>query len=254
MRDSFFVTLNSDNSEYYKLNRAARFQVHLGQMHELEGAWEVALAELRIPTTLRNFRDTTIVSKVAVDLIDAPSYLKVVDYMPAENYVNVKDLIDDLNKKFAGRMKFSVDKDGKVVIEQHESAKSLVHYYFPDHLKDILGLERHEIIGMHNIVLGKYPVNLNKGIVGSLSVHANIIEHQIMDHTHTNIMRNISTSAHNYKFGYDKIYTFEKLFYMPVVNHRMETLEIHISDGKGMEAPFNHGTSTAVLRFRRSAE
>jgi len=56
----FYLTLPSNSSmNYYPLNTVARHTSKLSQVIELEGDWEVALAEITVPSPLPNVtRDT----------------------------------------------------------------------------------------------------------------------------------------------------------------------------------------------------
>jgi hypothetical protein len=61
--ESFYLTVTSGGKGHFsETNEAGRFRVHLGRPLNLKGSWEVGLAEIHIPSTLRSFITTTSIS------------------------------------------------------------------------------------------------------------------------------------------------------------------------------------------------
>jgi hypothetical protein len=59
--DPFYMTITSDSTGHYVLNNTpSSFRVHLGRSIHLNGAWEVGLAEIHIPSTLYTTKKTSI--------------------------------------------------------------------------------------------------------------------------------------------------------------------------------------------------
>jgi hypothetical protein len=249
MNNSFYLTLNSSgDGQFKKYNTPSHFKVHLGQTIEFFGAWEVALIEIRLPMTIPNlqFPHNRIVRTTIDNSIET-------DALVERNYGNIADLLHELNKIFKHRLKFAADKNN---IFHIESIKSEHHplYFFSDDLKDILGLKRSDVVGEIDFLIGTYPINLNKTIPSTLSITSNIIKHQFVDNTHSNLLRIVNNNSINYKFGFDKMHTFERLQYKPLACNRLENMEFNIMDGNGKLVSFEHGTSTLLLHFRRSLE
>jgi hypothetical protein len=239
MSDSFYITLNSNaSSEFQKQNNASYFKTHFGQLIEFSDNWECALVEIKLPMTIKNVQSTynTVVCTTIENSL-------VIDKLTDRNYGTPADFMNELNKVLKNRVKFSLDKSNICHLEISKMTDHAL-YFFPDQIKDMLGLRRSDTVGETDYLSGCYPVNINKSLPSVLYVNTNIIKHQIVDNTHTCLLRAVPTMASTYKYGYDKIVTFEKLHYKPLALNRLEYMEIGINTPQGENVSFDYGHSS----------
>jgi hypothetical protein len=244
---SFYINLNSHAvSEFTIENNAGNFKVHLGQVLEFEGDWEVALVEIKFPMTLKNINETNsrIVSTDSDDSL-------LFDRLAERNFGTPADLINHLNKRFKDRLKISLDKNNIAHFEVNKSAYQSL-YFVPVELKDILGLRRSDTLGETEYLSGTYPVNLNKGLLSVLYVHSSIVKHQIIDNSHMPLLRMVPTGSTQFKYGFEKLVNFPRPQYRPLAKRRLEYIDIYITDSLGIPVSFDHGSSSVLLHFRRA--
>jgi len=252
MNESFYLTLNSSASgEYGHKNTSSNFKTHLGKMITLEGAWEMALVECRIPMTLPNVTEkTAIITAISNDAADSLVHRYKIR---SGHYGDAKVLIEELNTVLNNHMSLELDQKGLVSIDTQKDT-FLTAFYLSDELHNILGLRKGEIIGQNYLHKGIEPVNVNKGIFSTFNISTNIIEHQLVDNSHNSTLRSVPTFASEYNFGFDKMYTFNRLHYKKLNCNRIEFIEINISNSKNEIVTFEHGNSSVLVHFRRCLE
>jgi hypothetical protein len=253
MTESFFLTLNSNaRGEFENVNRNSSFKTHLGKMITFESAFEVALVDLRVPMTLENvhakMNEIVVISNNVNQQMLAKNYKLKTGY-----YHNTAMLISELNQLLGEFLYFEVNENGFVTIDTEKDG-GLSVFYFSEGLKHILGLERGEIIGQKNFHEGALPINLNRGLHNTLNINTNIIEHQLVDNTHNASLRIVSTGVEKYDYGFDKMYSFQRLHYKKLNCSRLEYIEININSENMEPASFTFGNSTVTLHFRRCLE
>lgn len=86
-----------------------------------------------------------------------------------------------------------------------------------------------------------------------LFVYTDICEPYITEDVHTPLLRVVpSAIADNYNYGSIKIKSFSPPRYLPLLRTTFQTITIDIRDEFGEPIPFEHGTLTVTLQFRRT--
>lgn len=249
MTDSFYLTLNSHAAgEFFSTNTNTNFKTHLGKMITLENSWEVALTELRVPMTLANMHSDMCNVVALSNETDKDTVKKF--SIKSGYYKSNHSFITELNGVFRDCLVFTID-DGIINIE---TLNETAAYYFPDALSQLLGFKKNTIIGQNYYHTADVPINIQTGLSSTLNVNIDIIEHQLIDNTHNTCLRSVSSCADTYNFGFDKLYSFQRLQYKKVKCTRLEYIGINISDEKNRQVSFLSGNSSVQLHFRRALE
>lgn len=97
------------------------------------------------------------------------------------------------------------------------------------------------------------PHSLWSGIPDKMFVYCDICEPYITGDVRTPLLRVVPVEIreHNYAYGTVLVSRFSRLNYIPVQQTNLRRIEIDIRDHLGERIPFNSGTSTAILHFKR---
>jgi len=91
----FYVTLPSNSSmDCYPYNSVARFMTKLNAVIELEGDWEVNLAEISFPSDIENVSDGHCYYTIYVE----DRFFRKVT-LDAKHYATIRDLVREMNAK-----------------------------------------------------------------------------------------------------------------------------------------------------------
>jgi hypothetical protein len=275
MSEQFFMTVSSNSTcEFQHQNKPSNFKVHLGQVLELQGSWEVALFELFVPSTLCNARKGTcqiIHEKTSYDPETGELGFKgdrgfTLFDLESDYYFNAASVIKEINSKLHPHLmcKLNDAKKVSVYIQEIDERGEVSSFHFSPILCDILGLPRINYIGgqamnglllpslsSNAIIQSDVPANMNKGLPHTLTVCSNIASDQIINNSHAKVLRSFDTDANKYKHGFTRKVEFSKLVFVPVSRNKIEYIDMYIKDDFGQEASFAHGTLTAVLLFRK---
>jgi len=247
----FHVTLPSDISlDLYPNNTASRFTVKLPDRVELDGDFEVGLAEFMYPHTWFNF-----------------------DNSDGQYHVFIR-LRDGLMKKYTFRSGYYQDGVAFANALNHQITKVLAEYDYhnplvrfsfdPASLKmSLVHNSRNLIIFTTNFLwyLGFTRVlslNLKAPAVASeifdihrarnlMYVYCDAAAYSVVGDIETPLLRVCNISG---KDGEMVRTIFTHPHYVPVARNDFETIEINISDEMGRPIPFIHGKSLVTLHFR----
>ena len=105
----------------------------------------------------------------------------------------------------------------------------------------------------HKNFLSYEPFTLARGIPDKLFVYCDICEPYITGDVQTPLLRIVPVEAHgrDYEFGTNQVKHFSPLHYIPVRQTNFRTIEIDIIDEVGKKIPFESGTLTVTLHFKR---
>lgn len=119
------------------------------------------------------------------------------------------------------------------------------------------------------LVLGKYdkhgkrdapagfwsyePYSLARGIPDKLFVYCDICEPYITGDVQSPLLRIVPVEVHgsDYVYGKNQVKHFSALHYIPLRRVTLREIEIDIKDELGQRIPFESGTSSVTLHFRR---
>jgi hypothetical protein len=257
----FYLTVSSDSGcHFQESNKISKFKVHLGRVIELSGDWEVALFEMFYPETFDNIRkgNCFILKENIGQLPNSDNILRVKSQTEIQNgfYHTHESLCTALNECTGDTLHFGVDadKNNKTIVYANNMAHAneKVIYEFSDTLVDILGFSRGLMIDDLNISEGIVPCDLRKGMPQSLKVYTDIIADQLINNTHSKLLRELHLNPDAFKFGFQQHKNFERLVFLPVIKKKLEFLEFLIKDEQENEVSFSHGTLKLILLFRRT--
>lgn len=247
--DSFFVTLMSNSSHVlYPNNIASRFTNKLPKRFEFSDEMEVALIEIHFPYMLNNMcnfnsmawveRNNKLVSRCVFD--DA--------YMG-----DVTDLLRKLETDFCEYYEFgtsvlrSIDED-RVYFKNIQEDKLILR--LTKTLAMQLGIPTRTEFPEKEFSAPCRP-NLNIGIPSHALVYCNIVKPQIVGDKLQQVLRSITINTNKYIHGAQGYMNFPHKQYVPLNVNLVDEIHIDIRDNTGYHLPFNGGTSSLILHFRR---
>ena len=128
---------------------------------------------------------------------------------------------------------------------------------FSDKLKDILGVETSNASNDYDnqtnvarLVNSQRVSDLEAGM-HSMYVYCDLVEHVPVGDTAAPLLGIVDTEG---KAGETIKKSFDRPRYIPLQKKTFDSLEIFISDAYGKPIPFENGTSTVTLHFRRAKD
>lgn len=140
------------------------------------------------------------------------------------------------------------------------SCAKLDHYVrLSDKLKKILGFkishdcdikidkEKTESVE----IIGDRPANLSNGLPSMLMFYCDICEPYMIGDVQSRLLRTVSLNIDDYTYNGIKLKNFSPPMYIPLLFNAFQTIEIDIRDQHGKFIPFDFGTLTVTLHFKR---
>lgn len=178
--------------------------------------------------------------------------------VPPGVYRSVDKLLDAINEIscVAEHLRFECGRNGYVTVERIcSSCTNLEHaFYFSPVLNKILGFshDRGIVVRRDSKYIDQRPAGLINGIPNMLFVYTDICEPYIIGDVHAPLLRVVpTTAADNYNYGSIKIKNFSPPRFIPLLRTSFQTITIDIRDEFGEPIPFEYGTLTVTLHFRR---
>lgn len=274
--EEFHIILPSNSSmRYFPENKTTCFTTELPQRIDLSGRWEVALTEIQFPHSFLHIRpgEGTLqflnVRRKNEEIIPVPDA-----EVPSGVYSGVRKIIETMNhasKLVNSHIVWELKVGGRVVMKLScvEEKCDMVHYvYFSDKLCRILGFDvdvekRSRLLfptflfALENdndaeLILADKPASLMRGIPDKLFVYCDICEPYITGDVQSPLLRIVALDARNdYSFASSQINHFSPAQYIALRQTCFRTIEIDIRDQLGKGIPFEFGTLTVTLHFRR---
>lgn len=275
------MTLLSNSSmDYYPENKTSSFTVQLPRYMYLEGNWEVALTEIQYPYTFSNIEDGH--SEIQLETIDITTdfiewYIANKDPTtspPFETvasthsitpgfYEDIKDIVESINDavgKATGQASFfNYDDRAHRVTAANDFVQTDRKWIESCKLSPRLGLQ----LGYQpNTVINGRPtyaqhvVNQCGIIPDKMLIYCDILEPQLFGDSWARVLRLVNVNGGHIRpyFGQPCSVTFNQLQYTPVQLTHFEAIHIDIKDIEGKMMPFQYGTLTVKLHFRRNKE
>ena len=236
----FYLTLPSNSSlQYYPNNTLTNYTTHFSHPFDLQGKWEVGLAEIQYPHTWHNVGEGDA-------WIEVKKRGRAQRYnLPSGQYNTPEDLIAQLGHMLRSR---KVD----VVIAYHDFTQKVTlgvgrhcEITMSDTLRIMLGLkEENWTIGTYN---GIHVVDVNQGFY-SLYVYCSVIEPRNVGDSKVPLLRIVPVEG---KSGQMITKTYEHIQYIPILQKHFANLEIDIKKDTGERVPFELGKLVVTLHFRK---
>ena len=117
-------------------------------------------------------------------------------------------------------------------------------------ISQILGFNPEELLPV-NSYRACHPPSLTRGLPQKLFIYCDICEPRITGDVKTPLLRVVSVDTKNYVYGTTQVTQFSTPHYIPVLHTGFRTLEIDIRDNLGQPIPFDFGSLTVTLHFKR---
>lgn len=289
MKNNFYITLPSNVGHTFKKNSIANYTTKLASRLELHGEWEVGLVEMSYTVSWYNFPEIQDI-EVKYWKNGPKSFSKTIKF-PKGRYDKIDDILRALNSlmlEIRGEIKhvevpsFVVNsKNRKVSIKcGYDNSNRMIFPILSTELCTMLGIDRSKMIESFGTKLLEYDLQLNTiaedqrpiykppkpsdddryfdGIFPyeiaagyhSLFVYSDIVKPSFVGDSYTQLLRLVQIPT-DCKFGEQVLITYPNTYYVPLMTHDFETIEIHIKDDTGESIPFEFGRSIVVLHFRR---
>ena len=248
MEVEFYVTLPSNSSmEYFPDNKTSNFVTKLSRTLQLDGEWEVGLAEIDYPHIWYNIRE----GKNSVEIYTSDKFylvFKTVEYSIQPGYYEkVQDVIDALYK--AGLANLT---DG--VLSYDDTSKRVTVKCGKRAIVKLRG-DIPRMFGFLNDTTIR--ASDEKGFTLALLetgnqyfyVYMDIIKSQYHGDVVVPVLRTITVKGEH---GSYVSKNFERPHYVPLKRKIFDTISINIRDEAGDLVAFEHGKVIITLHFRRS--
>ena len=245
MESEFYVKLPSNSSmEYFPDNKTSNFVTKLSRTLQLDGEWEVGLADIDYPHTWYNIRK----GKNSVEIY-APDNLylvfKTVEFSIQPGYYEkVQDVINALRKANLSDVDLSSDDTSKRVTVK--CGRRVVVKLRVD-IARMFGFLNDTTIRASD----------EKGFTLALPetgnqyfyVYTDIIKSQYHGDVVVPVLRTVTVKGEH---GSYVSKNFERPHYVPLNKNIFDTISINIRDEAGDLVVFEHGKVIITLHFRRS--
>lgn len=276
--NAFYMTLLSNSSmTYYPENRTTSFTVQLPRYMYLDGDWEVALTEIQYPYTFLNVEnDENEIQLETYDITEELLHWHINDSpdkgpAPLNDpilincniipgyYTDIKDILtainEEINKKTKQPTFFEFYAPANKVGAGNEiieiGRKWIESCKLSTRLALQLGYQPNtKILGG---LYAPHVVNISTIIPEKMLIYCDILEPQIIGDSWGKVLRVVSTNAGIAKpyFGQSCSTMFNPPQYIPVQAQNFEGIKIDIRDIEGRLMPFQYGTLSVKLHFKK---
>jgi hypothetical protein len=240
----FYLTLPSDSSsKYYPENTTACFKTKLKARIELDGEYEVGLAQLIYPHSWFNFNNSN--GDFYVTFIRDADDLETVTNFSSGTFINENTMARVLSEwielpfieliwnQWTRKMKLAISADYGV-------------FYFSPALADLLGFDSVRGYGIGDFVADRtFDMNRN---LRMLYLYSDIVSYSFVGDTQAPLLRVCDTQG---VYGQMVQTTFTHPYYVPLAQSSFESIEINIYNELGKSIPFEFGKAVVTLHFRR---
>ena len=251
---------------YFPENTTTCFTTHLAREIRLTGDWLVGLAEIHVPCTIMHIQESE--SLYTFKLGSAtlkPLENNGICNFPFGVYDTVAQLAEEINKvEVVGDHQQLVPTEfqkGYYTLKRTCACAEPHYTTFNEKIRRIFGFEDavHRRTGTlitfkteirRNV--GTRPACLARAIPDQLYVYTDICEPYTVGDTQTALLRIVSMEYSRYKFGSNLARHFAPIHYVPLLQHTFQNIVIDIRDQHGQPIPFEYGTLTATLHFKRN--
>lgn len=237
------MTLPSNSSmDYYENNTATEFTTKLVQTIELDGAWEVGLSSISMPTKVENVLKDECYFYLYID--DTKSKVT----LEAGQYDVIDDVISGLSHNQPRVARFGYDaRANRVNMWIWSDLRSRAKIEFSIGLAHLLGFRPNfKYAQIDNTrLLAEKPFDLD-GTAHMVYVYCDLVEPLLVGDTKVPLLRVLNkTNKMNY--------IFNPVQFVPIQKKCFDTIEIKLTTSTGDVVPFLPGKSILVLEFRRRA-
>jgi len=242
------MTLSSNSSmENYPENTAVCYTTKLADTVELEGDWEVGLAEMSIPGAVYNVVANQCYYSISLDnvhffttLVPEGNYERLSHLLAVIHFIMPKDVFNEPHIKFTPKV-------GHIEMTFAELLQKALFIRFSESLAEILGADA-DVAYNHNHARTSRKFSLTHGDINSMYIYYDILEHVTVGDTKAPLLRIVDKV---WKRRGNVHQTFNPILYVPLQKKNFNRVEVNIMTDDGRPVSFRYGKSFVVLEFRR---
>jgi len=255
--DQFYLALPSDSSsKYYPENTAACFRTKLSDRIDLDGEYEVGLAQFIYPFSWFNFNNSDKRLFISYHPYDEDED-RIIHIFEDGQFPNENIFINVLNDRISTAdifgCTFTWDQWSRKIKVLISNANGTIH--MSRGLANLLGFEDEGPYEMRKTNEGvfaqyydaDYSFDLHAGL-RLIYVYIDVVSHTVVGDTKVPLLRVCATAG---KYGEMVSNTFTDIHYVPLARSEMDTIEIFINGELGKPVPFEFGKTVVTLHFRR---
>ena len=254
---------------YFAENTTTHLTTQLPHQIRLQGSWSVALTEVQIPLTFQHISIEPPDRIVSLNLIPHSTLeTKVKNFSTAgycrvllrpEIYKDVSIIVSELNNLscIEDHLEFGVEPGGYVTVNRvctKTTCSEISHQlHLSKKLRRILGFENTDSIFIRDeeSVVSDRPAHLSNGLASMVMIYSDICEPYVTGDVQSRLLRAVSLNIDDYTYGSTRIKSFSPPMYIPLLYNSFQTIEIDIRDQSGCAIPFDYGTLTVTLHFKK---
>lgn len=269
----FYITLFSNSSTvFYSDNKTSSFTVQIPRHIILDYAWEVALTEIQYPysfftvqrgqnvieiKTVKNNIFKQLLAKKDVKNMDITTHVCAIT---PGFFLDISEIISSVNSAIFSKTKiknfFEYNKTTQRTLpkdqKEQENENGIISFKPLGRLALQLGYKPNEEVTSGR-VYSPHIANVLSGVPDTMLVYCDIIEPQITGDQCTKVLRSLSTVPQTDSLYFAKPCSveFTQLQYIPLQTKNFEKISIDIRDVHGKLLPFEYGTLSVKLHFRK---
>lgn len=263
------MTLPSNSSmDHHPNNTAAKYTTTLSQQVELNGDWEVALAEICVPATWFNVTSDDYEFAVNDRIFSIPDNFYPSIKSVLEKMIELINQVDHLSgasleivRRITDESVLDLFQENKIGIV-YDQRKDKVGIAIPRRtvfrmtkmLATILGFNQQMLSNVDNRPSFVFErAQREAALVHNLLlayVYCDLVEPTIVGDTKVQLLRTVNVDTVNRNIV-NHIYTAP--IYVPLQKKQFGSVEINIMSSSGLPVPFASGKSVVVLHFRRTS-
>ena len=262
-QDEFYMVLPSNSSMgYFDDNTTTCFTTYLQREMKLHGEWVVGLAEIYAPCTVTHVQESE--AFYFFSSYDGDKLLKRDTRHFADGiYETVEQLANEINRPNDTYRHLMIvpmnTRRGYYTIKRRCDCKEDHVLEFNEKICRILGFEdpvRKGVFvsanGGPRDIEGERPATLSRAIPDQMYVYTDICEPYTVGDSQSSLLRIVSLADSNYRFGANSVHRFAPIHYLPLLYHTFHKIVIDIRDQYARSIPFEYGTLTVTLHFKRN--
>lgn len=270
MSDFYMTLLSNSSMNIYPENKTSTFTVQIPRRVRLEGDWDVALAEIHYPYSFFTVQE-------GENKLEIKTHLATTNFMDSKGknipptvttstleirpgfYEDVKEIIKAVNGAIKQATKivdfFQFDNNSKRVSAKRDNtvqigATIIASIKLHGRMALQLGFRPEEEISPP--LRSPHAANVASGIPDIMLIYCDIIEPQIFGDSCSKLLRTLITSdgSANY-FSKPCSIEINQLQYLQLQTKQFDTVRIDLRDISGKLMPFQFGTSSVKLHFKK---
>lgn len=274
-QEDFYLVLPSNSSMLYAPeNTTSCFTTHLGREMRLTGDWSVGLAEIHIPCTIMHFQEDEAsfnFFEKNVEIGNGMGAAYNAYTFPLGVYETIEQVAEAINNSGDiskhQRLVPSKLKKGFYMLKRtcgcEQQHKTVLNEKIMRVFGFEAGIERGEpgdfIPGdtfttekkWRDYDVANRPASLARAIPDQLYVYTDVCVPYTVGYAQSSLLRIVTLDGRKYKYGSNIVKQFSPVLYIPLLHHSIQSLVVDIRDQHGERIPFEYGTLTVTLHFKR---